>query len=179
VQKKVEEAKAILSKKYPKGVPLGKLLEEALDVYLEKHSPKRKIERREKRMAKTEAHKNELLGGSSKAKKRNDIKTAPAFQNKMADPQCNKRSRHIPQAVQDEVFARDHGRCSYVGPDGVRCDSTWNLEIDHIRPFAGGGVHSIDNLRLLCAKHNNLEAERIYDRKFMELQKHKTKTLRE
>jgi hypothetical protein len=63
--KKLEEAKAILSKKYPKGVPLGKLLEEALDAYLEKHSPERKKKRREEREAKQQGK----LSHSKKAQK--------------------------------------------------------------------------------------------------------------
>jgi hypothetical protein len=57
--KKLEEAKAILSKKYPNGVPLGKLLEETLDAYLDKHSPERKKKRRAKREAKKQEKKNE------------------------------------------------------------------------------------------------------------------------
>jgi hypothetical protein len=56
---KLEEAKALLSKKYPEGVPLGTLLEEALDVYLDKHSPERKRKRREKRRTKREEKKSE------------------------------------------------------------------------------------------------------------------------
>ncbi|MCD6379703.1 HNH endonuclease, partial [bacterium] len=43
----------------------------------------------------------------------------------------------------------------------------WNLEIDHIVPYAKGGGNSLDNLRLLCAKHNILEAEHAYGKDFM------------
>ena len=45
------------------------------------------------------------------------------------------RTRHIPRAVRD---------------------------IDHVIPYAKGGDNSPGNLRLLCAKHNKLEAERAY-----------------
>jgi len=143
--KKIEEVKSLLSRKYPDGVPLGKLLEEMADEYLEKHSPERKKKRREKRKAKQE----------SKNKKKN------------GNHKHTNRSRHIPQAVQDEVYARDKGCCTYVGSDGRRCNSTWNLEIDHIMPFARGGGHSIENLRLRCAAHNQLEAEKTYGKEFM------------
>ncbi|MBP2680686.1 MAG: nuclease, partial [Candidatus Krumholzibacteriota bacterium] len=71
-------------------------------------------------------------------------------------------SRYIPAAVRDAVFARDKGRCTYTGPDGKRCGSTHNLQIDHIVPFACGGTALIHNLRLLCGKHNRLSAERIF-----------------
>jgi len=58
------------------------------------------------------------------------------------------------------VFARDQ-RCTYVGPDGKRCDSTHVLQVDHIMPVARGGAAVIGNLRLLCAEHNRLESERL------------------
>jgi 5-methylcytosine-specific restriction endonuclease McrA len=35
------------------------------------------------------------------------------------------------------------------------------LQIDHIQPVARGGANTIDNLRVLCAYHNRLEAERL------------------
>jgi 5-methylcytosine-specific restriction endonuclease McrA len=151
---KVEEVKAILSRKYPEGVPLGKLLEEMADEYLEKHSPERKRKRREKRRAK-----------QKEKEKCNRHKNS-------------KRSRHIPQALQDEVYARDEGRCTFVGPNGVRCNSTWNLEIDHIKPYAKGGKHSIRNLRLLCAKHNNHEAERSYGGQFIKRRIYEAKSIK-
>ena len=76
-------------------------------------------------------------------------------------------SRHIPRAVRDEVWARDGGRCAYVSPAGIRCSSRWNLEIDHVVPFARGGSSGAGNLRLLCAEHNRMEAERAYGRDHM------------
>jgi 5-methylcytosine-specific restriction endonuclease McrA len=57
---------------------------------------------------------------------------------------------------------RDGGKCTFIGQNGRRCGSKWNLQIDHIVPFALGGDNSPDNLRLLCGKHNRLEAERVY-----------------
>jgi 5-methylcytosine-specific restriction endonuclease McrA len=70
-------------------------------------------------------------------------------------------TRHIPAATRDAVFARDKGRCTYTGSAGKRCDATHNLEIDHIVPYARSGTNAIDNLRLLCERHNKLEAERV------------------
>ena len=74
-----------------------------------------------------------------------------------------RRSRHIPARVRDAVFARDGGRCTYVGDDGVPCRSTRHLQIDHIVPFSRGGDHSIENLRLLCGQHNRFEASRVLE----------------
>jgi 5-methylcytosine-specific restriction endonuclease McrA len=185
--KKVEEVKAILSRKYPEGVPLGILLEEMADEYLEKHSPERKRKRREKRQAKQQEKNREKQGKQSQTKKTQKVKATntstkkiDAARSKSRGPTNSKHegyNRHIPQAIQDEVFTRDKGKCSYVGNDGVRCNSSWNLEIDHIIPYAKGGNHSIDNLRLLCAKHNNLEAERVYGKKFMKRHSNKARRL--
>lgn len=41
------------------------------------------------------------------------------------------------------------------------CGSTEGLQVDHIVPVARGGRGTIGNLRLLCAYHNRLEAERL------------------
>ncbi len=79
-----------------------------------------------------------------------------------------KRSRHIPQEIRDEVFARDGGRCTFISDNGKRCNSDWNLEIDRIVPFAKGGDNSPENLRLLCAEHNHLAAERAYGKNHMD-----------
>lgn len=71
--------------------------------------------------------------------------------------------RQVPLPVRDQIFVRDK-RCTYVGPDGRRCCSTHVLQVDHIKPVARGGASTQDNLRLLCAYHNRLEAERLMGR---------------
>ncbi|HUV37092.1 MAG TPA: HNH endonuclease signature motif containing protein [Patescibacteria group bacterium] len=74
------------------------------------------------------------------------------------------RTRHIQQAVRDQVFVRDGGRCAFIGTGGKRCEETGNREIDHSIPYAKGGDNSPENLRLLCATHNRLAAEKEYGR---------------
>jgi 5-methylcytosine-specific restriction endonuclease McrA len=73
-----------------------------------------------------------------------------------------RRTRHIPAAVRDEVFVRDNCQCTFSAPDGRRCCEKRGLEIDHIVPFAVGGSHEAENLRLLCPAHNRLMAERVF-----------------
>ncbi len=73
----------------------------------------------------------------------------------------------IPVRTRDAVFARDLNRCTFVGSDGRRCDETIRLHVDHIKPVAHGGGNEISNLRLLCARHNQLQAEKILGRKMM------------
>jgi len=77
-------------------------------------------------------------------------------------------TRYIPSKVRDYVYNRDGGRCTFVGRNGKRCNSRWNLQVDHIVPFGKGGGSSPENLRLLCARHNSLMAEREYGREHME-----------
>ncbi|HEX6791571.1 MAG TPA: HNH endonuclease [Candidatus Krumholzibacteria bacterium] len=72
--------------------------------------------------------------------------------------------RQIPVHVRDQVFTRDKGRCTFVSAGGRRCDSKHMLQLDHIVPVARGGKSTVDNLRLLCAYHNRLEAERLMGR---------------
>jgi hypothetical protein len=76
--------------------------------------------------------------------------------------------RSIPRKVHDEVWRRDLGKCTYVSPTtGRRCDATHGLEVDHIWPFALGGPTELDNLRLLCRRHNQLAAIKIFGKKKM------------
>jgi len=80
-----------------------------------------------------------------------------------------RRSRYIPAQVRREVAARDQEQCSYVSPEGRRCPERAQLELDHCnRQFARGGEANAANIRLLCAAHNRLEAERDYGRSFIQ-----------
>jgi len=142
--KKFERAKALLSNR---NGPLSyeAVLEAALDEFLKDHDPEERKRRREERKEKVSA---------DRGVSRRIPSAAPG--------ERTEASRYIPAAVRDAVFARDKGRCTYTGPDGKRCGSTHNLQIDHIVPFACGGTALIHNLRLLCGKHNRLSAERIF-----------------
>ena len=83
--------------------------------------------------------------------------------------ECNStQSRHIPDEVRDMVFVRDGGQCSFVAADGTRCQCRKNLQLDHIQPFAAGGTHNPQNLRLLCGAHNRLAAERTMGKHVMQ-----------
>lgn len=68
-----------------------------------------------------------------------------------------KNSRNIPTDVKRQVWARDRGQCSFKCMD-KRCAAKHYLEFDHIKPFAMGGLPTVENLRLRCRTHNQLEA---------------------
>lgn len=77
-----------------------------------------------------------------------------------------KITRHIPSRTKEEVFAHGNGRCEYVSPAGKRCNETRHLEYDHVRPFAAGGSHDTENLRLLCPTHNRHTAEKVFGKRY-------------
>jgi 5-methylcytosine-specific restriction endonuclease McrA len=133
--KKLDEVKALLSNRYPTGIEFEQLFEAVIDEFLDRHSPKRKQARREERKQRRYAN--------------------------SASRTTGKRTRYISPASKDKVFTRDGGRCTFIGANGRRCNSTWGLQIDHIEPYTRGGSNRASNLRLLCGKHNRIEAERI------------------
>ena len=75
--------------------------------------------------------------------------------------------RHIPAHVRRTVWDRDGGQCTFVSANGKRCDEPRFLEFDHVEPVARGGKATIENLRLRCRTHNQLEAERALGAGFM------------
>lgn len=91
-------------------------------------------------------------------------KPTPRRPPQRAESDRAKPTRHVPAAVRREVLARDEGRCTYVAPDGTKCASRHDLEIDHIEPWARGGAHAPSNLRVLCATHNRRRAEQEFGR---------------
>jgi len=76
--------------------------------------------------------------------------------------------RHIPAHVRRAVRERDGDCCAFVSDDGRRCGSRTRLQYDHIVPVARGGEATVDNVRLLCAAHNQHAAERVFGHQFME-----------
>jgi len=73
-----------------------------------------------------------------------------------------KRRRRYPADVSRTVFLRDGKQCSFVSPDGRRCNARRCLELDHIDPYAVGGKCTIENLRLRCRAHNQRYARQYF-----------------
>jgi 5-methylcytosine-specific restriction endonuclease McrA len=127
---KLEHVRLLASHRLPANATLKELIEFLADYFTKREDPKRRHERREA----THPVKRE----------------APTPDN----------PRQIPARIQDEVFVRDQGQCTFEGSH-ARCGSAHTLQLDHVLPVALGGTGDADNLRLLCAKHNRLEAERL------------------
>jgi 5-methylcytosine-specific restriction endonuclease McrA len=139
----LDQLKALLSHKVPNG-DLQAVLHEAVRCAIEKHGKRR---------------------GAVEPK----TKQTRASERSSPGDGRGKGRGSIPAEVRREVWKRDQGRCTWRGPDGRRCESTWKLEVDHIRPVALGGPSTLSNTRLLCARHNLLHAEQTYGREHMAL----------
>jgi 5-methylcytosine-specific restriction endonuclease McrA len=74
---------------------------------------------------------------------------------------ASKARRHVPAHVRRAVWARDQGRCAFVGSAGC-CAETGRLEFHHVVPFALGGLTTVENLQLRCRVHNAFEAGEIF-----------------
>ena len=148
--KKYQRVAALYSRRTTGRVTIVTVFEGVLDEYIRHNDPVLRIERRRKR-EKVALHKQINSPGKTDT-------PGPVPDH----------SRHVPSAVRDEVQRRDGDRCTYVSPDGKRCEAIQNLQVDHIEPHALGGSHELPNLRLLCAAHNRLMAEKIFGRKHME-----------
>ncbi len=157
----LERAKRVCSRSWNLEAIIGRAIKDLL----EKRDPERKEVRRKKRkvrkQSKSESQAQRLGKGNS------PVKPAAVSGSRTADEIESTgegaeglpvRSRHIPAQLRDAVFNRDKGRCTYTSSLGIRCDSTAHLQIDHITPYCRGGEHSLENLRILCGKHNRLAA---------------------
>ncbi len=58
-----------------------------------------------------------------------------------------RRRQSIPREVREAVYAHDGGQC-------VECQSSFDLQYDHIIPWSHGGADTVQNLQLLCAPCN-------------------------
>ncbi len=78
-----------------------------------------------------------------------------AAKRRVQDKPSPKRSRYISASVKKIVWQRDQGCCQFVDPNSQKkCESRYQIQFDHVHPFRHQGDNSIENLRLLCGKHN-------------------------
>ena len=62
-------------------------------------------------------------------------------------------SRDINLRLRFKVMSRDNFKCCYCGASPAK-DSSVELHIDHIKPWAKGGETEINNLQTLCSRCN-------------------------
>ncbi len=159
---KLEAAKAALSHSIPSGSS-EMVLEAALDALLEREAKRKGLAV------------NRELGRVARPEQPGRVQEAPApaasAQRTESAPVRGSPSQHrkaIPAHVRREVLQRDQRRCQAKLHDGRICGSTVRLELDHIQPIALGGPSTVENLRLLCARHNQLAARAVFGEAWMD-----------
>jgi hypothetical protein len=80
-------------------------------------------------------------------------------------------SRRVPAAVRRIVWARDEGRCAFVGGEG-RCRETAFLEFHHVTPYARGGKATAEQIQLRCRAHNQYEAVEAFGARALIVREH-------
>ncbi len=100
---------------------------------------------------------------------RSDIRRDRAHTRKGTKINLNPlHTRYIPKKLKREVDARDRRMCQAnwrIDPKldkatGETCDSNEHLQYDHIIPYSRGGLTTLNNLQLLCRKHNLMKSDK-------------------
>ncbi len=75
--------------------------------------------------------------------------------NVLKENKLKPRTRIIPSSVKKEVWERDKGKC-------VICGAIDELHFDHDLPYSKGGTSiTVENVKILCARHNLQKSDRI------------------
>ena len=143
---------------------LEEILDQALEIALEKKDPQRKLERRRERDAKKERLR-EAKDSPRPGDAEQGERATPRGENpQSSEPAVPTPSRHLPSEVRERVLERAGYQCEYCGPDGLRCSSRTGLEIEHTKPFAVCRSHDERYLRAFCPAHNVHAARKFYGR---------------
>jgi len=167
LKEKLERLRALTRHSNPSG-DIAVVIERALDVALEKAQRQRFAETGRPRIQR--AGVAQASSGPSAV----GVDRAPSPESAViaeSDAAPRRRRVRAPNAVLREIVKRDGLQCSYVGANGCRCTARGFLEVHHEWPWARGGGETVDNLRLLCAAHNRLLAERDFGVRHVELRR--------
>jgi hypothetical protein len=134
---KLRRVQALLRREIPDGDP-GAIFDRALTLLLEK-------------IEKTK------LGAAAKPR---PSPIRPGADRQLRTPVVP--SRDIPRPVKRGAWRRDGGQCAFVSGEGHRCTERTFLEFHHIRPYALGGLATVENISLRCRRHNQYEAELVF-----------------
>jgi 5-methylcytosine-specific restriction endonuclease McrA len=98
-------------------------------------------------------------------------------------PRPTARSRgakpgRVTSEVRRQVFEHDGLQCTYVSPEGRRCEARAFLELDHVVPQACRGTDDAENLRVFCGPHNRFAAEQVFGREHIDRRRDFVRTKR-
>lgn len=125
LEKKLEEIKSLLGTKAI-SMSLASLIETLADLASEKLKEK-KFGKKTVKTINLDVQKDAMELSTETSKKHN--------------------TRYVSKPLKYKIWSKDNGRCR-------TCDSTHNLNLDHIQPLALGGKTDPQNLRLLCFNCN-------------------------
>ena len=145
LQDKIEKLKGRLAHKHP-NLSLGELFDKLCDLGLETWDPGQKPPRKSKVIGREKAA--AIAEDNNGEEKFSALRKNEALNVQAVEITVMKKSQ---AQIRREVFQKAQNRCEY-------CQSTFALEIDHIRPKALGGDDSPENLRLLCRCCNQRSA---------------------
>ena len=146
-RKKIERLKDLLSSKQGYDCSLQEVIDFALEAALDKHDPIRKSERAEKRKKRKNA------AAENETSHNKEVKSV--CRTTHAKP----KRKALPKEIIHKIQARDRGRCTYVSPEGKRCEATRWLQYHHILAIARGGKDVLENLTTLCTAHHKRHHE--------------------
>jgi len=69
------------------------------------------------------------------------------------------QQRYVSRGVKEHVALRAGHQCEYISKEGRRCSCHSNLQWDHVRPVAIGGMSTNDNIQRLCFTHNQMKTK--------------------
>ena len=125
---------------------MAEIMEQAMDIALDKKDVKRRRARRLKRDSKS--------GDNS----RQETRAREFFA----------KSRYISSHIRERVHERAGYQCEFRSGDGTRCRSRTRLQIEHLLPFALYRSHDEKYLRLFCQPHNRFNAEKVFGAAFIQ-----------
>ncbi|MEK2644273.1 HNH endonuclease [Bdellovibrio sp. BCCA] len=74
---------------------------------------------------------------------------------------AQRKRKNLKVTLKRALLKKANQRCEYTHPQsGKKCESTYQLQIDHLIPLAVGGLDTSGNLRVLCRAHNLHAAQR-------------------
>ena len=77
------------------------------------------------------------------------------IENESEKPKVEPMRTAIKKSTYRQILSKDQ-RCQYIDKNTKKqCGSKWQLNLDHIKPVWAGGTNEAENLRVLCAGHNN------------------------
>jgi hypothetical protein len=127
---------------------LSGVLEEVLAFYLQRKDPVRKAERAQRREQQRQL--------PAKTEGGDEHPAASDAGQLRADFVPGRKRKPLTAAETHAVHGRDRGQCTFVAPDGKRCQGDRWTEIHHIVPVQFGGSNELENLTTLCSFHHDL-----------------------